>query len=122
MRWPSPTIRTTVSRGPSGPMTPSAAWRSRRASAPARSASTRATPWTHSHRSGASRAAATDANWAARASTGTPTPNPLRSRQFDRRRVHLDDRPVEIDIIELAAQHDGVTGGDEYLGERQRRD
>ena len=42
------------------------------------------------------------------------------SGQFDCRHVHLDDRPVEVDIVELAAQHDGVGGGDEYLGERHR--
>ena len=29
---------------------------------------------------------------------------------------------VEVDIVELAAQHDGVGGGDDDVGERQRRD
>src|SRR6476620_6790067 len=44
------------------------------------------------------------------------------SGQFYCRRVHLHDGPVEIDVIELAAQYDGVRGCDEYLRERQRRD
>ena len=30
------------------------------------------------------------------------------SRQFDRRDVHLHDRPEEVLIVELTGQHDGV--------------
>ena len=47
---------------------------------------------------------------------------PHSSGQFDHRHVHFEDRPVEVDVVELAAQHDGVGGGDEYLGERHWRD
>ena len=44
------------------------------------------------------------------------------SGHLDGRHVHLDDRLVEIDIVQVAAQLDGVSRGDDDVGERHRGD
>lgn len=65
------------------------------------------------------------ATWTPSRSQPRPEPDgdctPMGLRQLDRRYVHLNSRPVQVDIIKFAGEHDGVGRRNKQLSERQRR-
>src|SRR5690606_492985 len=50
-----------------------------------------------------------------------PDPRTVRSRRGDDRRVQLEDRPVQVGVVQFGGQHDAVAGGDQYLRENGGR-